>query len=33
LRRGFRFNLADRVHNSIVLELAQKLSCSHVPTS
>lgn len=33
LRGCFRFSLANRLHNSIVLELAQKLSCSHVPTS
>ena len=33
LRGRFRFSLADRVHDSIVLELAQELSCSHMPTS
>jgi hypothetical protein len=33
LRGGFRFSLANRLHDSVVLELAQKLFCSHSATS
>jgi len=29
LRGGFRFGFANRLHDPVVLELAQKFSCSH----